>query len=207
MFTKRTEKIKKRYNRYALIYDILEFLPEIMLFGNLRKKTLSKMTGKVLEVGVGTGKNLSYYTDNSDVTAIDFSPKMLQKAEKRLMKLERKNIELQLADVQQLPFKDSTFDYVFTTFVFCSVPDPVKGLKEIKRVVKLSGSVFLLKHVLSKNKIKALLQHLFNPITVGIFGFNINRDTKKNSEKAGLTLTNDEILAMGDVIHLFTYRK
>lgn len=196
-----TQKIQKRYNRYSYIYDYVECPCELFSFKNYRKKILSDLKGKVLEVGVGTGKNIPYY-NNVEYTGIDFSKNMLAKAKKKFPKT-----KLLQMDAQELEFKDSTFDYIITSFVLCSVPDPVKALKEMKRVIKKEGKIIMLEHVRSKNRIIALLQDIHNPLTRFFFGFNINRDTKHNIHKAGLVLTKDQALAFGDVLRLFEARK
>lgn len=201
---KETEKIQKRYNRYSYVYDCMECPCEIFSFQKRREKMLSPLQGKVLEIGVGTGKNLSYYNyAKVDYTGIDFSEKMLAKAKKKNVP----KAKLLYGDAQELEFKDSTFDYVITTFVLCSIPDPVKALKEMKRVVKKEGKIIMLEHVRSKNKAIAFVQEMLNPFTKFFFGFNINRDTKQNIHKAGLMLTKDQELAFKDVLRLFEARK
>jgi ubiquinone/menaquinone biosynthesis C-methylase UbiE len=113
------------------------------------------------------------------MTAIDFSPKMLKQAER---KRERKQlaVDLSLMDVQSLCYADNSFDTVVASFVFCSVPKPRKGLKEIYRVLKPGGQLLMLEHVLSSNKLLAWLMNLLNPMVLRLVGANINRETIKN---------------------------
>ena len=89
--------------------------------------------------------------------------------------------------MQNLEFQDNSFDTVFATCVFCSVPDPVQGLKEIKRVCKPEGKIILLEHVRSENKIIGALMDFINPVVVSLIGVNINRRTVENVKKAGFT--------------------
>ena len=103
-----------------------------------------------------------------------------------------------------MDFEDNSFDYVIATFVFCSVPDPVKGLEEIRRVLKPEGRIILIEHVLSNYKTIAVFEHLHNPITKTFFGFNVNRDTKNNILKAGIKIEEDKELALFDVFRKFT---
>ena len=201
-----TIKIQKRYNRYARFYDISEFLVEIRLFHRLRRETLGNIEGKILEIGVGTGKNLSYYNSNVEITAIDFSQKMLEKAKERAKNLDI-NAKFYLMDAQSLKFKDNSFDYVIGTFVLCSIPDPVKAASEMKRVVKKNGKIILVEHVLSKYWPIALWENIHNPVTKRLFGFNVNRDTKQNIIKSGLHVNKDERLAFFDVFRRFTCTK
>jgi ubiquinone/menaquinone biosynthesis C-methylase UbiE len=174
------DKIRQRYDRLAPWFDGLEGFLEGLIFRRLRKKLWSMADGEhILEVGVGTGKNFGFYPEFARMTAIDFSPKMLEQAQR---KRERKQIQvdLDLMDVQRLYYADNSFDTVVASFVFCSVPSPRKGLKEIYRVLKPGGQLLLLEHVLSSNKFMAMLMNLLNPLVLRLVGANINRQTIKN---------------------------
>lgn len=184
---KETLLTRKRYNRTAQFYDIMDR----MIKPDLRKKILSEAKGKVLEVGVGTGKNLEYYSPDCEVVGIDLSPGMLEKARVKAQRLQV-NISLQEMDAQELQFPDHSFDTVVATCVFCSVPDPIKGLKEIKRVCKRGGKVLLLEHVRSENLLLGGIMDILDPITVRLMGPHINRRTVENIEKAGLRIKHIE---------------
>ena len=183
---KATETTKKRYNRVALVYDLMENLVERSRYSRWRELLWSKVEGKkILEVGVGTGKNFDYYPKDVEISAIDFSDKMLNRARKRADKRGAR-VHLQQMNVQHLEFEDETFDTVVATFVFCSVPDPIRGLMEVKRVCKPGGKVVLLEHILSANRILASLMNLANPLVVRMIGANINRKTVDNVRESGL---------------------
>jgi ubiquinone/menaquinone biosynthesis C-methylase UbiE len=141
-------KIKNRYNRIAKFFDALEKPMGTSGFAKWRKKIVPQAIGKTLEVGVGTGKNIPFYSENIDLTAIDFSKKMLEEAKVKYQHSPLKINFLEM-DVQNMDFEDNTFDTVITSCVFCSVPNPVKGLKEIKRVLKPNGRLIMLEHVRS----------------------------------------------------------
>jgi len=192
------EKIRKRYDRASSFYDILEQPMEIMTLKKWRTEVMKELQGDVLEVGVGTGKNIQYYPDNINATAIDFSEKMLTKAREKVEKFNQK-VKLMHMDAQNMMFSDNSFDCVFTTCVFCSVPDPVKGLKEIKRVCKVDGKIIMIEHEISENRAIGLLMDIFNPITLNLYGANINRRTVDNIKKAGFT--NIEVTNLkGDIL-------
>ncbi|SMG65492.1 Methyltransferase type 11 [methanotrophic bacterial endosymbiont of Bathymodiolus sp.] len=181
-----TDIIKKRYDRLAPYFDRIESMMEKMMMGELRASIWQKVQGeKILEVGVGTGKNFPHYPAKA-ITAIDFSPAMINEASKK-----RKNlgvvVDLSIMDVQQLDFPDNHFDSVIGTFLFCSVPGPKQGLLELKRVCKPGSEVLLLEHVLSSNKFAAAVMHLLNPITVRLVGANINRETVKTVQACGFS--------------------
>ena len=182
---------ERRYNRVAWRYDILESPMEKMVFTKLRREMLSGVSGKVLEVGVGTGKSLPYYPEGVELVGIDISPKMLEKARKRADKLGI-GVDLRVMDVENLQFPDKTFDLIVVVFVFCSVTDPVKGLRELARVVKDDGKILMLEHVRSENRVIGKLMDWFNPIARWLFGPNINRQTVANVEAAGLAIVSVE---------------
>ncbi|MDF1584045.1 MAG: class I SAM-dependent methyltransferase [Methyloprofundus sp.] len=185
--TTQTDIIKKRYDRIAPYFDRIEGMMEKMMFGDLRTHLWQQVRGdKILEVGVGTGKNFAYYPVNKTITAIDFSSVMIREAEKKRTSLNL-NVELMEMDVQTLDFPDNHFDSVIGTFLFCSVPEPEQGLRELKRVCKLGGEVLLLEHVLSTNKLIAALMHMLNPLTVRLVGANINRQTVKTVQASGFS--------------------
>ncbi|HBV85349.1 MAG TPA: SAM-dependent methyltransferase, partial [Desulfosporosinus sp.] len=184
---KETLLTRKRYNRTSKFYDIMDR----MIKPDLRKKILKQVKGKVLEVGVGTGKNLEYYPPNCDITGIDLSPGMLERAKERAQKL-KITVSLLEMDAQNLQFPEGSFDTVVATCVFCSVPDPIKGLEEIKRVCKPRGKVILLEHVRSDNPLLGKIMDLLDPLTVRMIGSHINRRTVENITKAGLRIRSIE---------------
>jgi phosphatidylethanolamine/phosphatidyl-N-methylethanolamine N-methyltransferase len=192
-----TEKVRQRYDRIAPVYDLMEGVVERWRFGKWRELLWSKVEGKkVLEVGVGTGKNFPYYPADAEITAIDFSEEMLRRARAKAEAYSVK-VSLQQQDVQDLKFDDNSFDMVVATFVFCSVPDPIRGLKEVGRVCKPGGQVLLLEHVLSASRILAFLMNLVNPIVSRAMGPNINRRTAQNAAISGLRVEKATDLAAG----------
>ncbi len=204
--SKNTEATRTRYNRIAPVYDLMEGQVERSRYSAWRELLWSKVGGnRILEVGVGTGKNFPYYPAHTEITAIDFSEKMLSRAMMRAEK-QKVKVKLQQMDVQNLEFADNTFDAVVATFVFCSVPDPVKGLIEIKRVCKPGGKVLLLEHVLSANRLLGVLMNLLNPLVVRAMGPNINRKTVNNVADSGLTVEKVTDLAAG-IFKLIEARK
>jgi ubiquinone/menaquinone biosynthesis C-methylase UbiE len=196
-----TERIRARYDRISPWYDFMELILEKVAFFKWRIKVFDSLSGDIiLEVGVGTGKNLSFYPVGKTITAIDFSPGMLSRARKKA-KSKGLKVDLVEMDVQDLRFKDQSFDTILATFVFCSVPDPIKGLYEIKRVCKKDGKIILLEHVRPGNPLLGKIFDLLNPITVKLMGVNINRNTVANIERAGLNIMEERKLFL-DVVKL-----
>jgi len=198
--------IKKRYDRIAPYFDGMEAVMEGLFFKSWRKRLWDKVDGHhILEVGVGTGKNFDYYPKDARLTGIDFSEKMLNEA-KRKRDRKKVNVELDLMDVQSLCFADNSFDTVIASFVFCSVPSPIKGLKELYRVCKPGGQVLLLEHVLSSKPVIAGAMNLLNPVVVALVGANINRQTVKNVQACAFSSVRvDE--HSGDIIKLIEASK
>lgn len=178
---------RQRYDRLAPFFDLLEAPMEGLFLRTWRELLWRKVTGyHILEVGVGTGKNFDFYPQHARITAIDFSPRMLKQAE--LAKTRKAvTVELALMDVQSLAYADNSFDTVVSTCVFCSVPQPNKGLKELYRVCKPGGQVLLLEHVLSGNPLLANLMNFINPLVVRLIGANINRETVKSIKACGFS--------------------
>lgn len=203
---KTTEITKRRYNRIAPLYDLMGSLVERSRYGRWRELLWSKVEGShILEVGVGTGNNFSCYPPDTEITAIDCSEKMLKRARDKAGK-QKVKVRLEQMDVQNLRFEDNTFDTVVAAFVFCSVPDPIRGLMEIERVCKPGGKVVLLEHVLSAKHILGWLMNLSNPLVVRIVGANINRRTVENVVKSNLILEQVTDLGAG-IFKLIEARK
>ncbi|WP_281172719.1 class I SAM-dependent methyltransferase [Caldanaerobius polysaccharolyticus] len=129
---------------------------------------------------------------------------MLDRAKIKAEQLNKK-VSLELMDVQHLNFPDESFDAVITTCVFCSVPDPLKGLMEIRRVLKRGGELIMLEHVRSNVKVLGRVMDMLNPLVVGLYGANINRNTVENVKKAGFDVYYEKNLAL-DIVKLIKAR-
>ncbi len=198
-----TALTRTRYQRIAPMYDRMEALSE-RRFRPWRQKLWALVHGpRVLEVGVGTGKNMPFWPRDVNMTAIDLTPGMLKQARHRADELKLK-VDLRLGDVQALDFPDASFDTAVATFVFCSVPDPVLGLRELKRIAKPGGQIVLLEHMRSPHEIIGRIMDVLNPLVVRMMGANINRRTVENVQKAGLIIDRVEDLGMGGIVKLIT---
>ncbi|AKB22536.1 Phosphatidylethanolamine N-methyltransferase [Methanosarcina sp. WH1] len=186
-----------KYNRISPIYELIDLPLEYLFFRRWRTEILSGLSGKVLEVGVGTGRNLKYYPAGCFLTGIDNSAGMLEKAREKAGGMQ--NITLLLMDAEHLEFPDNSFDYVVTTFVLCTIPDPLKALEEMRRVLKPSGELMALEHMHSSNPVIALFEDLINPFLFFLFGDHTTRHTLKNIEEAGFIVLEAKRLAFKDV--------
>ncbi|RME71068.1 MAG: class I SAM-dependent methyltransferase [Chloroflexi bacterium] len=202
---RQTELTRARYNRIAPIYNLMELLPE-RRFSGWRQLLWAKVpAGRILEVGVGTGKNFPYHPAGVEVVGIDLSERMLAQARRKAEKLGHP-VDLHQMDVQQLDFPDRSFDAAAATFVFCSVPDPVLGLRELSRVVKPGGKILLLEHVRIDHPLIGPLMDWFNPLAIRITGANINRRTVENVRRAGLIIESVTPLGPLNVVRLIEAR-
>ena len=180
-----TEITKKRWNRTARLYDYMMALMNRVGMRKWRRLLWSKVgNSSVLEIGVGTGNNFPYYPANAEITAVDFSEEMLKRARNRASRLKVK-VDLRQMDAQNLGFADNTFDTVVATAVFCAIPDPVRGMREVERVCKPGGKVVLLEEDFSANRFSGWLVKLANPL-IARMGSDFRRRPLENVAKSGL---------------------
>ncbi len=193
-----TARTRARYQRISGLYDLMEILPE-KRYTSWREQLWEQVHGpNVLEIGVGTGKNMPFYPPGLHITAIDLTPGMLARARKRAAELTL-DVDLRLGDAQALDFPDDSFDSVVATFVFCYIPDPILGLREIHRVLKPGGCLYLLEHMRSPNPPIGRAMDALNPLVVRMMGANINRRTVENVRSAGFEVAEAADLAAGGI--------
>jgi len=185
-------KTAEKYSRIAKRYDLYEYPIEQLLFQKLRTEAISHARGKTLEVGIGTGKNLPYYGSGIELTAVDFSLAMLKIAQQKQTKRQHPKLHLQAMDIQALAFADNSFDTIISTFVFCTVPEPLAGLKELHRVLKPSGKVVFLEHMKSEHGLLNVFLYLMNFFSTRLLGTSMVRETEKNIRLAKFTIQSVE---------------
>lgn len=163
------------YDKLAKVYD-LTFGPALHP-GRLQAiQRMNIQPGeRVLEVGVGTGINLSLYPKLCSVTGIDFSGSMLEKARERAARKDMKNVRLLQMDAADLKFADDSFDIVYAPYLISVVPDPIKVAQEMRRVCRPGGRIVFLNHFLSPNPILSRMERWISPFTIHI-GFKSDLD-------------------------------
>ena len=163
------------YDKLAKVYDLI-FGPALHP-GRLRAiQRMDIQPGeRVLEVGVGTGINLSLYPKECSVIGIDFSSSMLEKARERAARKGIHHVRLLQMDAADLKFADGSFDIVYAPYLISVVPDPVKVAQEMRRVCRPGGRIIFLNHFLSPNPILSRIERLISPLTIHI-GFKSDLD-------------------------------
>jgi len=203
---KQTALTRSRYDRVAPFYDLMTLCNDF-LYRHWRKWLWQQMPnhGRIVEVGIGTGKSIPFHPRDAEVVGIDLSPKMLARAQKVKRKLGA-HTKLVLDDVQALDLPDESVDATVATFVFCSVPDPVLGFGELRRVLRPGGRVYLLEHMRAANEFIGRLMDFINPLVVTTLGFNINRRTLENIERAGLHIDWTRDVGLGGILKIIVAR-
>ena len=177
---------KQKWDNAAAAFDFMSAYGPEKRWEPFKREFFSAMRGKILFLAVGTGLDIPFFPPDQDITGIDISPKMLERAKDRVATYQGK-IELHEMDVHDLPFPDGTFDQVFTSCTFCSVPDPVRGLETLKRALKPGGELYMFEHTGSRYYPFKLLLNMMNPLSKKL-GPEVNRDTVSNVRKAGFRI-------------------
>ncbi|CAN5380416.1 hypothetical protein BH09MYX1_BH09MYX1_64950 [soil metagenome] len=171
------------------LYDVLMDRAEKRGLAEARAKVAGAATGRVLDIGCGTGMLFAHYTDRADVTAIDPDERFLERAKERALK-SRARIELSVGDVTSLPYADASFDEIACFLVLCSVSDPERALAECRRVLKPSGVLRLFEHVVSESPMSAKLMTALDPLWLraNAQGCHLDRDTVTSVRDAGFAI-------------------
>lgn len=178
MESEENRSLKSKYQLTSWFYDILDY-PWERQYRNWRPQILQDVRGRVLEAGVGTGRNLSYYPPNVDLTAIDLSDGMLRQAHKRLDQAKCR-VRLEQRDATNLKtFAAETFDWYISTFMYCVMPDTLQplALQEMQRVLKPGGRFRLLEIVYSSQPSLRSRQRLLAPFVEWVYGARFDRKT------------------------------
>jgi ubiquinone/menaquinone biosynthesis C-methylase UbiE len=179
----------QRYHRIAPFYDLLDLPFEHGRYRRIRPLLFADLSGRVLDAGVGTGRNFEFYPSGVRIVGIDFSPAMLAHAQHRVS-LSMASIELREMDVTRLDFPPDSFDGAVATFLFCVLPEDqqVTALRELHRVVKAGGTIRLLEYVRPHGLIRRIVAAMWEPWIKWAYGAGFDRRTEEHIRDAGLEL-------------------
>ncbi len=180
-----SQEIARKYDRFAGWYDLVEGIPDLLGIRKLRKRLLRRAARKVLEVAVGTGKNLPHYPRSYRIIAVDVSSEMLHRARQRATALQL-NVSFVLADSAALPFSQHAFETVVSTLTTCTFPNPEAALREMARVCRPEGRILLIEHGRSDRKWLGKWQDRRTEQHAKQLGCHWNREPLKLVHQAGL---------------------
>lgn len=195
--------VQAKWDRTSRTYGLLTWGEE-RRFGPAKQRLFAKMEGRCLMVAAGTGADFQFFPPGLTITAIDISSGMIERARSRA-ETYKGSLALQVMDAQALQFADATFDTVVTSCTLCSVPDPLRGLRELFRCLKSGGQLLMFEHVRSRVGPIALMQDVMTLITSRI-GPDMNRDTVSNVLRAGFDLLREENVYL-DVVKAIEARR
>jgi ubiquinone/menaquinone biosynthesis C-methylase UbiE len=194
----------QRYERIAPLYDLLDLPFEISRYRHIRPLLFEGLKGRVLDAGIGTGRNIQFYPPETQFVGIDISPAMLARAKRRRLSL-RPDVDLLQMDVTHLAFADQFFDAAVATFLFCVLPDDlqVPALRELGRVVKSSGTIRLLEYARPRGALRRTITRLWEPWVAWAYGAGFDRRTEEHVPEAGLEVIESR-LVVDDLIKLIS---
>jgi ubiquinone/menaquinone biosynthesis C-methylase UbiE len=196
-----TARARRVWDRHAPRYDRDMAFFERVLLGDGRAWVCSWADGDVLEVAIGTGRNLPFYPTGVRLTGVDLSPAMLAIAGDRAHAAGRE-VRLRQADAQALPFADASFDTVVCTLSLCAIPDDRAAVGEMRRVLRPGGRLLLLDHVGSSRRAVRAAQRLVETVTVRLAGEHFTRRPLPLVAEAGFVIEESERFKAGVVERL-----
>ena len=194
------------YQRIAKWYDMFDAPFERKRYQPLRPLLFEGLSGRLLDAGVGTGRNIPFYPKDSEMVGIDLSPAMLSRAEHRRSKVGR-DVQLMEMDVMHTSFDDNSFDAIVSTFLFCVLAPrhQLPALKELTRICKPGGEIRLLEYSYSKYPVKRFVMRLWAPWVRRAYGAAFDRNTHLYLEDAGLEEVENRFL-VDDIVRLIVAR-
>lgn len=190
--------MKKTWGWRARFYDICE--GSDLRRGRQKAELFRGMDGNVLFMTVGTGIDIRHFPAGALITGIDISEEMLDRA-RPAWKAYEGTLRFLRTDALNLPFADAVFDTVVTSCTMCSVPDPVRALCEIHRVLRPEGRLLMFEHVRSRNVVLGLALDMMTFWT-RLVGTEMNRDTLACVRLAGFQVTQIESIFLDIILSI-----
>ena len=193
-----TRRVLRFYEKSASKYDREMRVFDRLLFAGGREWVCSQAHGDVLEIAIGTGRNLPHYASDVRLTGIDVSPAMLQIARDVCRQLGRE-VDLRVGDAQALEFPDASFDTVVSTLSLCTIPDDGAAVAEVARVLRPGGWFLLLEHVRSPRLAVRVAQRLLDPLAVRFEADHLVREPLEHLDAEGFRIERLERSKLGIV--------
>lgn len=195
-----------QYERVAALYDLLVYPFERGRYRHIRPQLFQGLSGRILDAGVGTGRNIPFYPPDASVVGIDLSPAMLARAAQRAHQVGRV-VDLRLMDVTRLDLPERSFDAAVASFLFCVLPDEqqVPALREIVRILKPGGTLRLLEYVRPKGALRAFVARLWEPWMAWAYGAGFDRRTEEHAREVGLEVLEPRFV-VEDLVKLISVR-
>jgi len=180
---------RKKWDRASRNFDLMSSYGPEWRWNPAKKQLFAQMKpdANILFLALGTGLDISCFPSGRTITAIDISPKMVEKAEQRVAAYPG-TMKAQVMDVHDMEFAEKSFDQVFTSCTFCSVPTPIEGLKALLRVLKPGAELHMFEHTGSRLFPFSIMMKLMTPLTRRV-GPDLDRDTVANVMAAGFEIT------------------
>jgi ubiquinone/menaquinone biosynthesis C-methylase UbiE len=192
---------RRKWDRAARSFDFMTGIGADMRWGPYKRELFSHMRGRVLFLALGTGLDIEFFPPGREITAIDISPRMLDKAAPRVAAYDG-DIDAREMSVHDMPFEAGSFDQVYTSCTFCSVPRPVAGLQALRRILKPGGELRMFEHTGSRWFPMRQMLNVMNPLARR-GGPEVNRDTVANVEAAGFDVKTVDPVYL-DVVKMIT---
>lgn len=184
---KETERVRRVQDKDAPRYDReMDFFDRVLFAGG-REWVCSRAAGEVLEIAVGTGRNLPHHRHDVKLTGIELSPEMLVIARRRAEELGRDG-DFRVGDAQYLEFADASFDSVVLTLALCTIPDDRVAVEEAYRVLRPGGRFLLLEHVRSPIRAVRWVQRAIEPLSVRFMVDHLTREPLEHLGKVGFVV-------------------
>ena len=178
---------RQKWNRFAPSYESFAARAAEKRWAGFKRALFSSMEGRVLFLAAGTGLDFQFFPEGRTIVAIDVSERMLELAAVRARRYNG-SIALQQMDVRHLGFLDEGFDQVYTSCTFCSVSEPLEGLRQLRRVLRPEGTLRMFEHTGSRWLPFSAMLHACTPVT-RLYGPDLNRPTVKTVRRAGFEVT------------------
>jgi ubiquinone/menaquinone biosynthesis C-methylase UbiE len=190
------ERLRRYWDKQANSYDREMAFFERVFLADGREWACSQASGEVLEVAIGTGRNLPFYRSDVRLTGVEFSPAMLDIARERASALHR-HVDLRLGDAQALDLPDATFDTVVCTLSLCAIPDERRAIAEMKRVLRPGGRLVLVDHVAGAPAWVRAVQWLLELITIPLGGEHFRRRPLRVVQAEGFVVESSQRAKLG----------